>query len=182
MSAMVSSSSRGALTRFRLPLRAHRGLDGQRPRSFTPRRPGRQSPCALGGRAATADTGHMTTRSPDPPATSGEEGTAAAGGAGDGDLVAWFADLSRRDVGRVGGKGANLGELTRAGFPVPAGFVVTAGAYLRAIDESGVRAALQDEVAAADVDDPAALADVARRLQDLVRSTPLPEAVRRAVH
>jgi phosphoenolpyruvate synthase/pyruvate phosphate dikinase len=29
-------------------------------------------------------------------------------------LVAWFADVSRADVGRVGGKGANLGELTRA--------------------------------------------------------------------
>jgi phosphoenolpyruvate synthase/pyruvate phosphate dikinase len=29
----------------------------------------------------------------------------------------------------VGGKGANLGELTRAGFPVPVGFCVTTAAY-----------------------------------------------------
>src|SRR5690606_18373735 len=36
-----------------------------------------------------------------------------------------LADLGARDVGSAGGKGANLGELTRAGFPVPPGFVVT---------------------------------------------------------
>ena len=32
----------------------------------------------------------------------------------------------------VGGKGANLGELTQAGLPVPPGFVITADAYLDA--------------------------------------------------
>jgi hypothetical protein len=45
--------------------------------------------------------------------------------------VRWFEGLSRVDVPDVGGKGANLGELTRAGLPVPPGFVVTAPAYLR---------------------------------------------------
>lgn len=34
-------------------------------------------------------------------------------------------DLGRDDVALAGGKGANLGELLRAGFPVPNGFVVT---------------------------------------------------------
>ncbi len=34
-------------------------------------------------------------------------------------------------VGEAGGKGANLGELTRAGFPVPDGFIVTTAAYDR---------------------------------------------------
>jgi rifampicin phosphotransferase len=37
--------------------------------------------------------------------------------------------LGRGDLERVGGKGANLGELVRAGLPVPAGFVVTTAAY-----------------------------------------------------
>ena len=35
-------------------------------------------------------------------------------------------DLRRRDVGAAGGKGANLGELVGAGFPVPPGFVISA--------------------------------------------------------
>lgn len=38
-------------------------------------------------------------------------------------------DVTRHDIAIAGGKGANLGELVRAGFPVPDGFVVTTTAY-----------------------------------------------------
>ena len=34
-----------------------------------------------------------------------------------------LSDVSRADIARVGGKGANLGELLHAGLLVPAGFV-----------------------------------------------------------
>jgi pyruvate,water dikinase len=68
--------------------------------------------------------------------------------------IAWFDDVSRRDVASVGGKGANLGELTQAGFAVPPGFVVTAGAHLQAMDDAGARTDLRGRVDAADVDDP----------------------------
>ncbi|MET1133633.1 MAG: hypothetical protein ABWX60_09450 [Aeromicrobium sp.] len=33
------------------------------------------------------------------------------------DTIRWFDELSLADVDEVGGKGANLGELTRAGSP-----------------------------------------------------------------
>ncbi|MDI3288763.1 PEP/pyruvate-binding domain-containing protein [Polyangium sp. 15x6] len=38
-------------------------------------------------------------------------------------------ELSRAHLSTAGGKGANLGELTRLGLAVPPGFVVSAGAY-----------------------------------------------------
>ena len=98
-----------------------------------------------------------------------------------GGLVAWLENLSKDDVPRAGGKGANLGELTRAGLPVPPGFVVTADAYLRAMEAGGVRAGLLDELAAADVDDPSTLSRAATRLQDLVRSAGMTDDLRRAV-
>jgi pyruvate,water dikinase len=97
------------------------------------------------------------------------------------DLVAWFADLSKADVPRVGGKGANLGELTRAGLPVPPGFVVTAQAYLEAMEQGGVRQALLDEVDAADVDSPEALDAAADRIRSLVRAAGVPVQLRDAV-
>lgn len=37
-------------------------------------------------------------------------------------------------VATAGGKGSNLGELAGAGFPVPRGFVITADAYLHAME------------------------------------------------
>ena len=40
-----------------------------------------------------------------------------------------FAQLGKSDISAAGGKGANLGELTTAGFPVPAGFVLKTAAY-----------------------------------------------------
>ena len=53
--------------------------------------------------------------------------------------IRWFEEIGLTDVALVGGKGANLGELTAAGQPVPPGFVVTADAYLDAVSESGAR-------------------------------------------
>lgn len=47
----------------------------------------------------------------------------------DAPLVVDLGRLDARDLNQGGGKAANLGELLRAGFPVPPGFVVTTAAY-----------------------------------------------------
>ncbi|HJV12944.1 MAG TPA: PEP/pyruvate-binding domain-containing protein [Propionibacteriaceae bacterium] len=44
-------------------------------------------------------------------------------------FIKQFDELGRDDIDQAGGKGANLGELTRAGFPVPPGFVIVTDAY-----------------------------------------------------
>ena len=63
------------------------------------------------------------------------------------DAVRGFADLSREDVDYAGGKGANLGELTAAGFPVPPGFVVGAPAYAAFCDGGGLRERIERRLA-----------------------------------
>ena len=55
-----------------------------------------------------------------------------------GRLVVPLAALGARDLPIAGGKGANLGELMRAGFPVPDGFVITTDAYASAANAAGV--------------------------------------------
>ena len=55
-----------------------------------------------------------------------------------GRYVASLADFGRQDVDEAGGKGANLGELVRAGFPVPSGFVVTTAAYDLFLSRTGL--------------------------------------------
>lgn len=59
-----------------------------------------------------------------------------------------FARITREDVEIVGGKGANLGEMYRNGFPVPNGFCITAEAYREMIKfnklEDDVRRILKD--------------------------------------
>lgn len=43
--------------------------------------------------------------------------------------VLFFEQIDHASLPFVGGKGANLGEMTQAGFPVPGGFCVTTDAY-----------------------------------------------------
>lgn len=49
-----------------------------------------------------------------------------------------FSEIRKQDVVIAGGKGANLSEMVRAGFPVPLGAVVTADAYGRFMEENGI--------------------------------------------
>lgn len=97
--------------------------------------------------------------------------------------VVGFDALRKDDTAIAGGKGANLGELTQAGLPVPPGFVVTADAYLAAMDHGGVRDDLRDalEAALAAASRPAELTSASDRLQGLVRKAGVPAEIRDAV-
>jgi pyruvate,water dikinase len=53
-----------------------------------------------------------------------------------------LAEVRLTDAAAVGPKAAKLGEMLRAGLPVPPGFVVTADAYLRSMEAGGVRSGL----------------------------------------
>lgn len=89
--------------------------------------------------------------------------------------------LRRTDVDIAGGKGANLGELVSSGFPVPPGFVVTADAYLQAMDAAGVREELFKTIDGLDVSDAKALEAAADALQSLVRGSGIPDLLAKEV-
>lgn len=95
--------------------------------------------------------------------------------------IVWFDALSRTSTPIAGGKGANLGEMTRAGLPVPPGFVVTASAFLAALDAAGIRQRLAELFAGANTDDAAALRATSNEMQDLVRALEMPAALRAAL-
>ncbi len=92
-----------------------------------------------------------------------------------------LTQVSHADVDQVGGKGANLGELIGAGFHVPAGFVVTAPAYLAAMEAAGSRHELLEIAGACDVDDPDDLRVVAEELQALIHRADIPDDGRAAI-
>jgi pyruvate, water dikinase len=85
-----------------------------------------------------------------------------------------FSDLSVDDVLYAGGKGANLGQLTNAGLPVPPGFVVGAPAYAAFRAETGLGERLSDLLTDLDVEDTAALRAAADAAQQAVRDSEVP--------
>lgn len=96
-------------------------------------------------------------------------------------LVVRLDEVGGEDVGLVGGKGANLGELIRAGFPVPPGFVVTAAAYLAAMDRAGIRSGLLAAARNAGSGPPDQLAERAAELGAQVRAAGMPDDLRAAI-
>jgi rifampicin phosphotransferase len=80
-------------------------------------------------------------------------------------FVRQLGELSRADIDRAGGKGANLGELTAAGLPVPHGFVITTDAYRAFVEEAGIGVSIQQ--LAGDFSDGAEATDRAEQIRAL---------------
>jgi pyruvate,water dikinase len=100
-------------------------------------------------------------------------------------LIGWFADMGLADRPTVGGKGASLGELTRAGIPVPEGFVVRTAGFDRFIEALERTAPLRAAVEQVDGEDLAAVERLSATLRARVEGAALPEDLRaelRAAH
>ena len=86
-----------------------------------------------------------------------------------------FEDLNKSDIGIAGGKGANLGELTQAGIPVPPGFVVTAETYQKFMEDSGINDKVLDILDQIDINDTKALQAAAEEIKSIIIETPIPD-------
>ncbi len=95
--------------------------------------------------------------------------------------IVWFAEVGRDAVPLVGGKGANLGELTQAGIPVPPGFVVTTRAYREFIDHSGLDITLRRILNGLDVDDDDQLNRKARAVQHAIEQAEMPATLQQEI-
>jgi len=89
--------------------------------------------------------------------------------------IRWFEEIGLKDTGSVGGKGANLGELTAGGLPVPPGFVITGEAYLDAVGRAGIRERLVAILAEARTASQDELDRLAGEARDLVHGVPIPK-------
>ena len=97
------------------------------------------------------------------------------------DLVIPLRAVGAADRTVAGGKGASLGELQRAGLPVPSGFVVTVPAFwrgMRAADPGGATAA---QIAGLACADPAAIERATADIRARIVAAPLPGDVAAAI-
>jgi pyruvate,water dikinase len=96
-------------------------------------------------------------------------------------LVRLLREVGAGDRPEVGGKGASLGELSRAGVEVPVGFVVTVAAFeraMRALDPAGE---VQREIGALRAEDIAAIAEVSGRARARLAAAELPAGLREQI-
>jgi rifampicin phosphotransferase len=95
-------------------------------------------------------------------------------------LVLPLERLDRSLLAVAGGKAAQLGELIRAGFAVPAGFCVTTAAYAQISAAAGLDALL-DELSAVPAPDTVGLATLAAAMRAAILQAPVPSDITSAI-
>jgi pyruvate,water dikinase len=88
-------------------------------------------------------------------------------------------ELRVDDIPLVGGKGANLGELTSAGFHVPGAFVLTTAAYDYFVEKNRLADRIKEELASIDRSSDQSLTNASKRVRTLFETCDIPEASKR---
>src|SRR3989338_2303590 len=88
--------------------------------------------------------------------------------------VVWFDEVNKGDIALVGGKGANLGEMTNARIPVPQGFIVTSQTYFDFIEQAKLMDRIRELLQPVDVNDSKTLQKIAARVRQIIEDAPMP--------
>ena len=88
--------------------------------------------------------------------------------------IVWFNEVTKKDIATVGGKGANLGEMTNAQIPVPPGFIVTANAYYHFLEESKLTNKIHHLLDPLEPGDSKQLQQIAAQVRQVILDAPMP--------
>lgn len=90
----------------------------------------------------------------------------------------FFEEIDKNDLPLVGGKGANLGEMTKAGFPVPEGFCVTTGAYQDFLTHNDLVGFISQVIKDANLDN---IRQIGEEIRARLRLSEIPEQVEKEI-
>jgi len=89
--------------------------------------------------------------------------------------IVWFEEVGKGDVGLVGGKGANLGEMVNASLPVPYGFVITAQAYFDFIEKAGIKNRIMSLLSKINCENSEELNQASKHIGEMIIASELPK-------
>ena len=95
--------------------------------------------------------------------------------------VLWFRDCTSESLPRVGGKNASLGEMTKAGIPVPPGFAVTTEAYEDFLSDAGIKGDIEHALSQVDVEDVVSVDKASQAIRQLIESASVPQRIAEAI-
>lgn len=91
--------------------------------------------------------------------------------------ILWFDQIDKNNLSEVGGKGANLGEMTKAGLPVPPGFCVSSQAYFEFLDKSNLTSLVRSTLYHLKVEDTKALNLASKQIKKAILAAKIPSAI-----
>jgi len=96
-------------------------------------------------------------------------------------IIAWFKDVTKEDIPLVGGKGANLGEMTRAGIRVPPGFNITIEGYDKFMESNQLYERIMKRLDALDTNDTAELQKASAEIRKMLEAAPIPKDLQKLI-
>ena len=94
-------------------------------------------------------------------------------------FIKQFNEISKEYLSIAGGKGSSLGEMTKAGMPVPAGFIIVAQAYEEFLTE--IKSKIADLLKDLDIENMEKLDAVAKEIQEIILSQQFPEELKNEI-
>ncbi len=92
-----------------------------------------------------------------------------------------FLNLTKDDVGIAGGKGASLGEMTKAKIPVPGGFVVLSRAFDRFLVETDLKQEIDSELKKVNYEEIHSVSKASAVIRDLIHDEEIPEDLKQEI-
>ncbi|MHA2035927.1 MAG: PEP/pyruvate-binding domain-containing protein [Promethearchaeota archaeon] len=92
------------------------------------------------------------------------------------DILIRLGEDRSTDITAVGGKGASLGKMVKAGFPVPSGFVVTTSAYLEFLKINDLEVKIEKILDGIDYDNIDELEKKTGKIREEISNSKLPES------
>lgn len=96
-------------------------------------------------------------------------------------FIKHFNQISKKDVKSVGGKGASLGEMTKAGFHVPEGFVVTALAFEEYLKATDINVEIRARLNKINLKDIESVEESSEILRDLIMNKKMPKSMQQEI-
>jgi pyruvate,water dikinase len=96
-------------------------------------------------------------------------------------FILWFDKVGKDSLALAGGKGANLGEMTKIKLPVPPGFVITTESFDRFLEANKIDQEIDQIIKSTNVQDTNALSEASEKIKRLIVSAEIPIQIRNEI-
>jgi len=92
-----------------------------------------------------------------------------------------FKEITKKQISLVGGKGASLGEMENAGFPIPLGFVVLASAFDQYLADTDINVEIKAALDRVNPRDTESIEEASEIIRSLIKKTPMNKTLQKEI-
>lgn len=91
--------------------------------------------------------------------------------------ILFFSKITKENTDLAGGKGASLGEMTKAGIPVPPGFVILADTFREVINTNNLDNKIAEILKSVKAEETESVDEASKKIRDLIDAAKTPENI-----